>query len=197
VALGKDYDGQDCSLARALELVGERWTMLVLRDAFYGVRRYSDFLAHLDAPRAVLAERLQALVDAGVLDKKRYQDSPVREEYVLSAAGRELWPALYSLTRWGERHHLDGKPQRTFVHASCGTRLDRAGVCPKCGGAVPPTDVETRPVRGGGDPDRPVRNDPVSRALRKPHRLLDPLLPVPAPTRKPDSQRVRGTAGPR
>jgi DNA-binding HxlR family transcriptional regulator len=180
MALGKDYDGQDCSLARALELVGERWTMLVLRDAFYGVRRYSDFLAHLDAPRAVLADRLQALVEAGVLAKQRYQDSPVREEYVLTEMGCELWPALYSLSRWGERYRLDGKPRRAYVHAGCGTQLDQTGACPRCGKAVLPRDVEVRPVPGGGTPGRPVRDDPVSRALREPHRLLEPLLPAPA-----------------
>ncbi|MER7909018.1 helix-turn-helix domain-containing protein, partial [Streptomyces sp. NPDC096068] len=71
MALGKDYARQQCSIARALEVVGERWTLLVVRDAFYGVRRYSDFLAHLGVPRAVLAARLQALVEVGVLERRR------------------------------------------------------------------------------------------------------------------------------
>ena len=173
MALGKDYDGQDCSLARALEVVGERWTMLVLRDAFYGVRRYSDFLAHLGAPRAVLAERLQMLVDTGILDRRCYQDSPRREEYVLTAAGRELWPALYALARWGERHVRTGRRRRVFVHVACGTRLDLSGSCPACGVSVPAKDVETRPGTGADN----GKDDPVSLALRAPHRLLEPLLP--------------------
>ena len=174
MALGKDYDGQDCSLARALEIVGERWTMLVLRDAFYGVRRYSDFLSHLGVPRAVLAERLQMLVDAGILNKRRYQDAPRREEYVLTAAGKDLWPALYALSRWGERHARTGPPRRVFLHAACGTRLDQVGGCPKCGTAVAAKDVETRPGPGAD----PSLADPVSVALRGRHRLLTPLVPA-------------------
>jgi DNA-binding HxlR family transcriptional regulator len=177
VALGKDYEGQDCSLARALELVGERWTLLVVRDAFYGVRRYSDFLAHLDIPRAVLAERLQALTAAGVLDKRRYQHAPPRDEYVLTEIGRELWPALYALSDWGARHLSDAGPCRIFCHAACGTPLGPSAVCPSCGGQVPPEDLVVRPGPGAG---RPARDDPVSRALRRPHRLLQPLFADPS-----------------
>ncbi|GAA4984434.1 winged helix-turn-helix transcriptional regulator [Actinopolymorpha pittospori] len=168
MALGKDYDGQDCSLARALELVGERWTLLVLRDAFYGVRRYSDFLEHLGAPRAVLAERLQALVDAGVLDKVRYQDSPARYEYVLTEAGQELWPALNALAWWGSRHRPTGGARRGYYHVTCGSRIDATTTCPTCGHAVPATEVEARVGSGTLD-------NRISRALRKPHRLLEPL----------------------
>ncbi|GAA2106126.1 winged helix-turn-helix transcriptional regulator [Actinomadura alba] len=175
MALGKDYAGQDCSLARALELVGERWTLLVVRDAFYGVRRYSDFLAHLDIPRAVLAERLQALTAAGVLDKRRYQHAPPRDEYVLTEIGRELWPALRALSSWGARHLSDTGPSRVFSHVHCGTPLGRFGECPSCGDPVPPQDVEVRPGPGAG-----TRDDPVSRALRQPHRLLEPLFGAPS-----------------
>lgn len=171
MALGKDYDGQDCALARALELVGERWTMLVLRDAFYGVRRYSDFAEHLGAPRAVLAERLQALVDAGVLEKVRYQDAPVRYEYVLTEAGQELWPAVNALAWWGSRHRAAGVSRRGFYHVGCGGRLDVTSTCPKCGHAVAAADVEARL----GQIVNPVADNRVSRALRKPHRLLEPL----------------------
>jgi DNA-binding HxlR family transcriptional regulator len=170
MALGKDYPDQDCSLARALELLGERWTMLVVRDAFYGVRRYNDFLVHLDIPRAVLAERLGALTSAGVLEKRTYQESPRRDEYVLTERGRELWPALHVLSRWGERH-LGGDPKRLFVHASCGTRLDPLGHCPACERSVDPTEIEMRPGPGAD----PKRTDRVSLALRQPRRLLEPL----------------------
>ncbi|REF36656.1 HxlR family transcriptional regulator [Thermasporomyces composti] len=171
VGLGKNYEGQECSLARALELIGERWTFLVIRDAFYGVRRFGDFLAHLDMPRAVLSQRLQRLVEAGVMEKRRYQDSPPRDEYVLTEMGRDLWPALLALASWGERHLADGRPRRLFVHLGCGGHLTGSPVCPACGDQVPPESVEMRPGPGAES----TREDPVSRALRRPHRLLEPL----------------------
>lgn len=174
MGLGRDYEGQDCSLARALELIGERWTLLVVRDAFYGVRRYSDFVTHLDIPRAVLADRLHTLTAAGVLRKHRYQDAPPRDEYVLTEMGRELWPALHTLACWGARHLSEAGPSRVFCHVACGTLLDSPFACPACGVPVPPEDLEVRPGPGAGTP---TRDDPVSRALRRPHRLLEPLLP--------------------
>lgn len=172
MALGKDYVGQECVLARALELLGERWTLLIVRDAFYGVQRYNDFLVHLGIPRAVLAERLQVLTHGGVLEKRRYQESPPREEYVLTATGRELWPTIHTLSRWGARHHSAGmESTRTFAHATCGTRLDDIGLCPKCGGLVQPEDVEMRTTVSGA----PKPLDRVSAALRATRRLLEPI----------------------
>ncbi|MGE3285829.1 MAG: winged helix-turn-helix transcriptional regulator [Pseudonocardia sp.] len=166
VALGRDYADQDCSLARALEVVGERWTLLVLRDCFFGVRRFTDLLAHLDISRAVLATRLADLVAAGVLE--RDED---RHEYRVTGKGAELWPVLYALARWGDRHHSPAGPRRRFVHAACGTPLDEVAGCPACGVRPGPADVEVHP--GPGASHRRV--DPVSVALRAPHRLLTPL----------------------
>ncbi|RAY12259.1 transcriptional regulator [Actinomadura craniellae] len=164
MALGKDYAGQNCSIARALEVVGERWTLLIIRDAFFGVRRFSDFLAHLDCPRAVLSGRLQTLVESGVLTKRL-------GEYTLTESGRELWPIVYMLGQWGGRHFSADGPTRVLVHAECGTPIDPAGDCPPCGvPGVPPTDLEVHTV-----PGRDLRDDPVARALRSPHRLLEPL----------------------
>src|SRR5262249_27456232 len=120
MALGKDYATQVCPMARALEIVGERWTLLVLRDAFYGVRRSNDFLVHLGARRAVLASRLQTLTTEGILEKRRYQESPPRDEYVLTDRGLALWPTVRSLTLWG-REHLDQQSMLVFRHAGCGT----------------------------------------------------------------------------
>ncbi|MFI0896160.1 winged helix-turn-helix transcriptional regulator [Streptomyces sp. NPDC020983] len=173
MALGTDYAKQDCSLARALEVVGERWSLLIVRDAFYGVRRFSDFLVHLDIPRAVLTARLAALTEAGVLRKVAYQQAPPRYDYVLTDAGIGLWPPLHALIRWGGEHVAGSGPSRTFHHAACGTRLDMTGGCPHCALAqVPPPDVEMRTP----DPDgRPHRSDPVAAALAAPHRLLRPL----------------------
>ncbi|MGQ4515667.1 winged helix-turn-helix transcriptional regulator [Streptomyces sp. DW26H14] len=171
MALGKDYAKQQCSIARALEVLGERWTLLVVRDAFYGVARYNDFLVHLGIPRAVLAARLQSLEQAGVLARRRYQESPPRDEYVLTGGGVALWPTLLSLGLWANGH-LDGvRRQRAFVHAACGTELGAYGQCPACGDVVPAGDVVLIPCEGL-DPDP---GNPVSRALLKPHRLLTPL----------------------
>ncbi|WP_190173135.1 winged helix-turn-helix transcriptional regulator [Streptomyces mirabilis] len=170
MALGKDYATQECSIASALEIVGERWTLLVVRDALYGVRRYNDFLVHLGIPRAVLASRLQALTAEGILEKRRYQESPPRDEYVVTDRGIALWPTLRSLGRWG-REHLGEAQLRYFRHASCGTELGLYGECATCGTVVPVSDVEMVPGPGL-DPD-PA--DPVSRALLKPKRLLEPI----------------------
>lgn len=173
MALGNDYDRQDCSLARTLELVGERWTLLIVRDAFYGVRRYNEFLAHLDVPRGVLANRLRVLVDAGVLDRRRYSSSPPRHEYTLTPMGEALWPALYALAQWGETYLAPAGARRLFRHVTCGGQVGRAGVCTTCGQPVPPGDLEVWPGPGA---DATLRDDAVTKALRHPHRLLVPLL---------------------
>ncbi|MBT2211666.1 MULTISPECIES: helix-turn-helix domain-containing protein [Actinomadura] len=162
MALGKDYAAQDCSLARALEVVGERWTLLIVRDAIYGVRRFSDFLARLDIPRAVLSGRLQLLVETGVMVKEGH-------DYVLTDMGKELFPVVHTLVRWAEEH-LSAETYRTFVHAECGTKVGRDGGCPSCGRTVPVEDIEIHAVPGAR-----YRDDPVSVALRSPHRLLDPI----------------------
>ena len=167
--LGTDYAGQDCSLARALEVVGERWTLLVLRDCLFGVRRFSDLLAHLDISRAVLASRLADLVEAGVLERR--EDRPGRPEYLVTEAGLALWPAVHALLRWGETYRAGGGRRRLFAHAPCDAELDETGRCPGCGARPGPADVEIRP-----GPDLVERrDDPVSRALRRPHRMLTPL----------------------
>ncbi|WP_189949239.1 winged helix-turn-helix transcriptional regulator [Streptomyces alanosinicus] len=175
MALGKDYATQECSIARALEIIGERWTLLVVRDALYGVRRYNDFLVHLGIPRAVLAARLQTLTGEGILEKRRYQQSPPRDEYVLTERGRALWPTLRALGLWG-REHFTETQLRYFRHADCGTELGPYGECPACKAVVPLEDVVMEP--GPGLDRAPA--DPVSRALLKRKRLLEPLETEPA-----------------
>jgi DNA-binding HxlR family transcriptional regulator len=170
MALPREYEGQACALAHALELVGERWTLLIVRDLFFGVTRFTDLQTHLDVPRAVLTARLALLTEAGVIERRAY--APGRFEHVLTDAGLELWPIVHQLMQWGERHlHPDG-PVRLFAHSRCGTELAHDGTCPACALAPAPADVETRP--GPGKP-RVVRRDPISVALRSPHRLLRPV----------------------
>ena len=170
MALEREYEGQACALARSLEVVGERWTLLILRDLFFGVRRFSDLQVHLDIPRAVLSARLGRLVEAGIVERRPYQAG--RDDYLLTAAGLELWPIVHQLMQWGERHLVADGPVRLFAHASCGTDLSAHGDCPSCGTAPSPEEIETRP--GPGVPSV-VRRDSISRALRRPHRLLTPV----------------------
>src|SRR5574341_661254 len=167
--LGKDYERQDCSLARALEVIGERWTLLIVRDAFYGVRRFSDFQAHLDVPKAVLSDRLAGLVEEGILQRQPDPRRAGRHLYELTRAGLDLWPVLYALLVWGGRHRYPNS--RVFEHARCGTKLDDRGACPACKRTPGPREVVTAPGRRHAR----LRDDRVGLALRTPHRLLDPI----------------------
>jgi DNA-binding HxlR family transcriptional regulator len=153
-------------------VIGERWTLLIVRDAFFGVRRFSELQGHLDIPRAVLAARLNRLVENGILERQPDPAHAGRHLYELTPDGRALWPVLYSLLAWGERHRHSNS--RTFRHVSCGGLLDEQGACTQCGRLPLPEEIVTEPRRR-----RWKRTDPVSRALREPHRLLEPLE-VPA-----------------
>ena len=117
-------DPQSCSIARALEVIGDRWTILVLRDCFKGIRRFDEIRRDLDIARPVLADRLRRLVDHGVLEKRLYQERPNRYEYRLTQMGRELSPILVALMRWGD-HYLAGEagPPTLLVHKPCGHEL--------------------------------------------------------------------------
>jgi DNA-binding HxlR family transcriptional regulator len=159
--LGKDYEGQECALASTLEVLGERWTLLIVRDAFFGVRRYSDWVARLDIPRAVLSERLRGLVASGILVKGA-------AGYELTAAGADLWPALHALIAWGGRYRRPST--NTYRHAACDTELGPGAACPACGVVPPAADVLVVPRATGGG-----RTDPVSVAMRAPRRLLEPI----------------------
>lgn len=167
--LGKDYHRQDCSIARTLEVIGERWTMLIIRDAFYGVQRFNDLQSHLDIPKAVLSDRLTGLVNDGILERQPDSNHAGRHLYHLTAAGRELWPVLHALLVWGDHHRHPNS--RLFQHAACATTLNDNGYCTVCEVTPGPEDILTKP-RGE---QRKLRDDPVAVALRTPHRLLDPI----------------------
>jgi DNA-binding HxlR family transcriptional regulator len=172
--LPRDYSGQQCSLARALEIVGERWTLLIVRDAFFGVRRFGDFAAHLGIPRAVLAERLASLTGEGVLSGAEGDHG--HTEYVLTGKGITLWPVVRSLLAWGDEHYSDGGPRRVFQHAADGGPVNGDGTCATCatcGQAVAVQDLVVAP--GPGLATRSGDRDPVSTALASPHRLLEPV----------------------
>jgi DNA-binding HxlR family transcriptional regulator len=115
--LRRDYEGQNCSIARALEIVGERWTLLIVRDCFLGLRRFEEFQQSLGVARNVLTDRLNRLVEEGILERVRYSHRPERYEYWLTPKGRDLQIALAGLRQWGDQY-LSEKPPRITVRRS-------------------------------------------------------------------------------
>ena len=133
-----------CSIGRAMDILGERWTFLILRESFYGVRRFSDMQRNLGIARNILSTRLQALVANGILERRLYQEEPPRHEYRLTEAGRDLYPAIVTLMRWGDRH-LSDEPPVVLRHNSCGHEADPLLVCSHCHEELDPHEVT--PVR--------------------------------------------------
>ena len=141
--LPRTYENQVCSVARALEVLGDRWTLLVLRDAFSRVRRFEDFQRSLGVARNVLTDRLNRLVDEGILKRVPYQERPVRFEYRLTEKGRELWPVMMTLMQWGDRNYTEpGGPPVVVRHRDCGGEVTGHLSCSKCGAELGPYDVE-------------------------------------------------------
>lgn len=147
--LPRTYEAQVCSIARALEVVGERWTLLVIRDAFRGLTRFAQFERSLGIPKKVLAERLDRLVEEGVLSRRLYQRRPRRHEYVLTDKGRGLWRAMAQLMLWGDEHYpADGGPPRLLEHRGCGGIADEHLHCASCGAVLELADVQLLPGPG-------------------------------------------------
>lgn len=136
--LGRTYDDEVCSLARALEIIGERWTLLIVRDALLGLHRFDEFSASLGLARNVLTDRLTKLVEAGVLERVRYQRRPDRFEYRLTPMGQGLAVPVLALMQWGDAH-LAGPagPPRLARHTSCGGGAIHVGLtCSDCAETV-------------------------------------------------------------
>jgi DNA-binding HxlR family transcriptional regulator len=127
-----------CSITDALALVGERYALLIVREIRYGRTRFTQLLDGTGAPRDVLARRLRALVEAGIVERRLYSERPARHEYVLTEAGCELHPVLLQLKEWGDRHLNPGAEPVIFAH-TCGAEFHAQTVCEACG----------KPVRGG------------------------------------------------
>lgn len=141
-----------CSIAGTLEIIGDRWTILILRDAFRGIRRFEHFHDDLGVARNLLSDRLAKLVVHGILEKVLYEERPPRFEYRLTPKGRDLSPALVALLQWGDRH-LAGPagPPIELVHSTCGEPLDQVFVCWRCDTTATPAEIRSRPgkpVRG-------------------------------------------------
>ena len=134
-----------CSVARTLDIIGEWWTLLILRDAFYGVRRFEAFREHLGISRKVLAGRLQRLTQEGILKKIAYQDNPVRFEYKLTQKGLDLLPILLSIMKWGDEWQTqpDEMPV-VFVHKTCGQETEPRLVCSHCNEEIFARDMQPK-----------------------------------------------------
>jgi DNA-binding HxlR family transcriptional regulator len=131
-----------CSVARALSVVGDRWTLLLLRDLFLGARRFEHFEASLGASPHLLSTRLRKLVDHGIVERRPYQEKPVRHEYRLTAKGRDLYPVMVGLVGWGDRWMSDEHgPPVTFEHKTCGHSTHPELHCSECGEPLRAQDV--------------------------------------------------------
>ena len=140
------YDNLDCSVARTLEHIGERWTFMVLRDAFYGVRRFDDFQASLGIARNILTKRLTKLVDAGIMRREQYQEHPLRYEYRLTEKGRDLVPILTALLAWGDRWEAEDRPPVRLIHTACESVMHNQNVCSVCGEEINAFNLRLDPV---------------------------------------------------
>jgi DNA-binding HxlR family transcriptional regulator len=164
--LPNDFADQNCSVARTLEVVGERWSLLLLRDAFMGVRRFDDFQKRLGISRNVLSARLTRLVEQGVLRREQYSEKPPRFEYRLTSRGRDLFPVIMAMVDFGDKHAPppDG-PSRLFKHRACDQEIDKQHLrCDTCGVDVTVRDIYQ--VEGPG--------------MHGPHGEFGPLPEVPA-----------------
>jgi DNA-binding HxlR family transcriptional regulator len=162
--LRRDYEGQNCSIARALEVVGERWTLLIIREALLGVHRFDELQADLGIARNVLQARLERLIEHGILERRRYQDHPPRHDYYLTEKGLDLWPTIVALMHWGDAYASPAEgPPVVLEHRDCGGSVDGHRTCTTCGRKLGPREVWARPGRGAG-PDHPLRRRETRRA---------------------------------
>jgi DNA-binding HxlR family transcriptional regulator len=150
----KSFDHMNCSLAQTLDVIGERWTLLILRDAFFGIRRFDQFQRDLGIARNILAARLKRLVDEGILERRPTDDS--RHEYVLTDKGLDLQPVLLAMTHWGDRYKPNPKGDRVvFVERATGKPISRMGVRSQEGLTLGPREIKAVPGPGFQPPRKP------------------------------------------
>src|SRR3954452_24577353 len=149
----KSFEDMNCSVAQCLEVVGEWWSLLIVRDAFLGVRRFDDFQARLGISRNILNQRLSHLVDRGVLERVPYQDNPPRSEYRLTEKGLDLWHVVTAMRQWGDRWSAPAGPPVRIRHKACGRLVKAVAVCSHCGEPLDIRSVtaEPGPVANEGD----------------------------------------------
>jgi DNA-binding HxlR family transcriptional regulator len=146
------FETMNCSVAQCLEVVGEWWSLLIMRDAFMGVRRFDDFQARLGISRGILNQRLNRLVEQGVLTRVPYQDHPPRHEYRLTDKGRDLWPVVTAMRQWGDTWAAPDGPPLQVVHTACGHISQAVPTCSHCGEALGLRSLRAVPGPGVRNP---------------------------------------------
>lgn len=144
----KSFEEMNCSVAQTLEVVGEWWTMLIVRDCFLGVTRFDDFHQRLGISRNILTDRLEHLVERGVLVRVPYQEHPVRYDYRLTDKGRDLWLVLSAMREWGDRWAAEDGPPVVIEHKACHHEATIVPTCSSCGGALDARSVRAKPGPG-------------------------------------------------
>ena len=140
------FTDMNCSVAQSLEIVGEWWTLLIVRDALFGVTRFDEFSTRLGIARNVLTQRLDTLVEHGVMTREPYQDNPVRYDYRLTDKGRDLYPILVALLQWGDKYCADPDgPSLLIEHRDCGAPVEAVVQCAHGHGPLRPSESQTRP----------------------------------------------------
>jgi DNA-binding HxlR family transcriptional regulator len=144
-----------CSIARTLDIVGEKWALLAVREVFLDNRRFDEMVHRTGAPRDTLAARLRTLVAAGVLERRQYSERPARFEYHLTHAGRDLYPVIVTLMRWGDQYLADDDGPPLVLQHHCGHQLTAQVICRACGEPLRARDTRPVAVSGGDRPDAP------------------------------------------
>lgn len=144
-----DLSTMDCSIARTLDVIGDRWSLLIIRDAFYGVRRFDQFQSDLGVARNVLTDRLEKLVSKGVLERRQYEERPPRFEYRLTASGRDLVSVILAMMSWGDRWTGQGDRPVSIVHTACGHVTNPLVACSECGEELKLKDLLADPIPVG------------------------------------------------
>ena len=133
-----------CSIDSTLSVIGDRWTILILRDLFRGVRRFEQLRQDLGIAKNILSDRLSKLHDSELITQRPYQTNPIRNNYYLTEKGKDLSPSLIALMHWGDKWYADGEPPTILTHSKCGTALTQITLCPHCDIQVNPSEISSR-----------------------------------------------------
>jgi DNA-binding HxlR family transcriptional regulator len=152
----KSFEEMNCSIAQTLEVVGEWWSMLIVRDALLGVSRFDDFQSRLGISRNILASRLEYLVERGVLERRPYQERPERYDYYLTEKGRDLWHVLTAMRQWGNRWESPGGAPVVVRHDACGHLVEVVPICDHCGERLDSSSLTLQPGPGARPGQTPL-----------------------------------------